>query len=214
MQNAFTRPDLFDSIPANCPVKDCFVQLSPQELLVHLLMRHRPEESMQEIGAEWHTVYDLDLVKMTAGLNHVVGVIAYAGSNNANRSRPIGPSLQLVHHLPLILMFYVSPPTETLEQMYVLYLISPVVSRNVRAHVSLLNCLEGREVRGMRCLRNFLDAPLQDSEELLHGNVDYLLYTASDIWELCTPGDNCKLQVKLVLLGEPDLFKFDTETEE
>lgn len=168
---------------------------------------------MREISAEWHTVYDLDLVKMTPGLNHVVGVMAYAGSGNAIRSRPIGPSLQLVHHLPLILMFYISPPTEALEQMYVLYLISPVASRNVRAHVSLLNGQEGRKVRGLRCLRNFLDAPLQDSEELLHGNIDYFVYTASDIWKLCTAGENCKLQVKLVLLGEPDLFEVDTEPE-
>lgn len=214
LQNAFTTTDLFDSVPAKCPVKDCNLQLSPQELLVHLLMRHRPEDSMQEIGAEWHTVYDLDPVNLTPGLNHVVGVIAYAGSNNANRSRPIGPSLQLVHHLPLILMLYVSPPTETQEQMYMLYLISPVASRKVRAHVSLLNSLEGREVRGLRCLRNFLDVPLQDSEELLHGNMDYLIYTASDILKQCTPGDKCKLQFKLVLLGEPDLFEVDAEPED
>ncbi|KAL7741976.1 hypothetical protein ACLKA6_012181 [Drosophila palustris] len=209
--NAFAQLDLFDGIPAKCPVKGCSSKLTPQELLAHLLMRHRPEDSMLEIGAEWHTVYDLDLAKLTPGCNHVVGVIAYAGSSDASRSRPIGPELQLVHHLPLILMLYVSPPASNLEQIYALYLVSPVASKKVSAHVSLLNGPGGREVRGLRCLRNFLDAPLQDSEELLHGNMDYLIYTATDIWEHCTTGDICKLQFKVVLHGEPNLF--DTEDE-
>lgn len=155
MQNAFAHLDLFDGIPAKCPVKGCNSQRTPLELLAHLLMRHRPEDSMLEIGAGWHTVYDLDLAKLTPGCNHVVGVIAYAGSSDANRSRPIGPELQLVHHLPLILMLYVSPPSANLDQIYALYLISPVASKKVSAHVSLLNSPEGREVRGLRCLRNF-----------------------------------------------------------
>ncbi|EDW11558.1 uncharacterized protein LOC6576116 [Drosophila mojavensis] len=205
--NAFAHLDLFDGIPAKCPVKGCYLKMTPQELMAHVLMRHRPEDSMLEIGADWHTVYDLDLAKLAPGCNHVVGVIAYAGSNRVSCSRPIGPELQLVNHLPILLMMYISPPAPNLEQMYVLYMISPVASRRVSAHVSLLNGPVGREVRGVRCLRNFLDPPLLDSEELLHSNMDYLIYTATDVWEHCTAGDRCKLQFKVVLQGEPNLFE-------
>ncbi|XP_051858739.1 uncharacterized protein LOC127565224 isoform X2 [Drosophila albomicans] len=209
---AFTKMlDLFDAIPAKCPVIDCKSLLKPQELLAHLLLCHRPEDSMVEIGAAWHTVYDVDLAKLPAGCNYVVGVIAYAGSNDAGLSRPIGPELQLVHHLPLMLMMYVNPPAEDLEQMYVLYLVSPVAARKVSARVSLLDGPEGREMRGLRCLRNFLDAPLKDSEELLHGNIDYLVYSARDVWKLCRRDERGTLYVKIVLRGEPNLFETEDE---
>ncbi|XP_017854181.1 uncharacterized protein LOC108607701 [Drosophila busckii] len=199
--------ELLDNNEAQCPVPRCQLKLKPLELLTHLLMFHRPEQSMLEVGPGWHTVYFMELAKLKPNCNHVVAVMAYAGSTDSTRSRPVGPELQLVHHLPLILMLYVSPLDEQLEQLYVLYLVSLVASSSVSARVCLLNDVNGREVRGQRCLRSCLQAPLQDSSELLHSNLDYLVYTATDVWEHCSVDESHYLKFKVTLQGEPNIFE-------
>ncbi|EDV94045.1 uncharacterized protein LOC6570065 [Drosophila grimshawi] len=212
--NANYQLDYIEGIPAKCPVIGCPAQLPPQQLLAHLLMLHRPEDSMQELGDEWQNICELDLFELSPGSNHVVDAIAYAGSGKANRSRPIGQELQLLHHLPILVMLYVRPPKVNVEQQYILYLVAPVASRRVRAHVSLLSEWDGSELRGMRCLRNYLDAPLNDSEELLHCNMDYLIYKATDVWKHSTAGAMCTIQLSVVLLGEPNLFEVPDDQQE
>ncbi|XP_043662860.1 uncharacterized protein LOC122626607 [Drosophila teissieri] len=106
-------------------------------------------------------------------------------------------------------MLYVSPPVLNTEQAYIFYLVSPVASRLVSANVTLLDGSHAHEKHGLRCLRNSLDSPLKDSEDRLYCNTDYLLYTATDIRELCLSGKQRRIFVKIVLHGEPDLFEVD-----
>ncbi|EDV33137.2 uncharacterized protein Dana_GF21683, isoform A [Drosophila ananassae] len=209
--NRFAHLDLeaLYGIPLLCPVEKCQAQMSPLEMLTHLLMRHSPHESMMELKSDWPTQYEVELDKLTPGRNHAVGVIAYGGTPRSGRSCAVTPELQIVHHLPIILMLYVSPPAVNMEQAYIFYLVSPVASKRVSAQVSLLDNDHTHEKLGLRCLRNFLDSPLQDSESLLYCNLDYLLYTAIDIRELCRCAKDRRVFVKVVLHGEPDLFEVE-----
>ncbi|XP_023031813.1 uncharacterized protein LOC6642250 [Drosophila willistoni] len=198
--------DVLYSKPVECPVGNCNSRMAPMELLAHLLMRHCPQESMLEINANWPTLYEIELAKLTPGRNHVIAVIAYAGPPNPSRSCPVTPELQIVHHMPMLMLLYITPPEPDVEQAYVFYLVSPTDSRSVNAHVTLIDCTFTHEMRGLRCLRNSLDAPLQNSDRLLHCNTDYLVYTAEDIQKLCEIGKKESIFSKIILYGQPDLF--------
>ncbi|EDV58710.1 uncharacterized protein LOC6542227 [Drosophila erecta] len=211
MNNRFAHLNLeaLYGIPLLCPVTKCQSQMSPLEMLAHLLMRHSPQESMIEIGEDVPKQYEVEVDKLTPGRNHSMGVIAYGGSPKTGLSFAVTPDLQVVHHLPIILMLYVSPPVLNTEQTYIFYLVSPVASRLVSAHVTLLDGAHAHEKHGLRCLRNSLDSPLTDSEGRLYCNTDYLLYTANDIRELCLSGKQRRIFVKIVLHGEPDPLEVD-----
>ncbi|XP_016968863.1 LOW QUALITY PROTEIN: uncharacterized protein LOC108036962 [Drosophila rhopaloa] len=213
MNNRFAHLDLetLYGIPLMCPVAKCESQMTPLEMLAHLLMRHSPQDSMTEIGDELPLEYEVELDKLTPGWNHSVGVIAYGGSPKAGLSRAVTPDLQILHHLPIILMLYVSPPVLNMDQAYIFYLVSPVSSRRVNAHVSLLDVFHNHETRGFRYLRNSQDTPAKEGDDLLYCNIDYLLYTANDIRELCLSGLQRRIFVKIILHGEPDLFEVVTQ---
>nr|ACX54923.1 MIP01511p [Drosophila melanogaster] len=196
-------------IPAMCPVTNCQAQMSPLEMLAHLMMRHSPQDSMIEIAEDVPKQYEVDIDKLTPGRNHSIGVIAYEGAPKPGLSCAVTSDLQIVHHLPIILMLYVSPPILNTEQAYILYLVSAVPSSLVSANVTLLDGFHAHEKRGWRCLRNSLDSPLMDSQNRLYCNTDYLLYTATDIRELCLSGEQRRIFVKIVLHGEPDPFQVD-----
>ncbi|XP_017105572.2 uncharacterized protein [Drosophila bipectinata] len=214
--NRFAHLDLeaLYGIPLTCPVEKCQAQMSPLEMLTHLLMRHRPHESMMELKSNWPTHYEVDLDKLTPGRNHAVGVIAYGGTPKSGRSCAVTPELQIVHNMPIILMLYVSPPATDMQEAYIFYLVSTVASKRVRAHVSLLDTEHTQEKIGVRCLRNFLESPLQNSESLLYCNLDYLLYSATDIGELCHCAKDRRVYVKIVIKGEPDMFEVGYPFEE
>ncbi|XP_016931860.3 uncharacterized protein [Drosophila suzukii] len=213
MNNRFAHLDLeaLYGIPLLCPVEKCQSQMSPLEMLAHLLMRHNPQDSMTEVEADVPTQYEVELEKLTPGRNHPVGVIAYGGSPKKGRSYAVTADLQIVHHLPIILMLYVSPPMLNMEQAYIFYMVSPVASRQVNAHLSILDGSHSNETHGLRCLRNALDSPLKDGEDLVYCNMDYLLYTDIDIRELCPSGKEQRIFVKIVLHGEPDIFEVSTQ---
>ncbi|XP_017075381.1 uncharacterized protein LOC108110720 [Drosophila eugracilis] len=213
MNNRFAQLDLeaLYGIPLMCPVAKCQSQMSPLEMLTHLLMRHNPQDSMTEIGADVEKQYEVELDKLTPGRNHSVGVIAYGGNPKPGLSCAVTPDLQIVHNLPIIIMLYVSPPVLNMEQVYIFYLVSPVASRLVSAHLTLLDGCHANETFGLRCLRNSLDSPLKDSQDLLYCNMDYLLYTATDIRGLCPLGMQGKIFVKIVLHGDPDIFEVHTQ---
>ncbi|XP_017047842.1 uncharacterized protein LOC108092672 [Drosophila ficusphila] len=212
MNNRFAQFDLeaLFGIPLLCPVEKCQSQMAPLEMLAHLLMRHDPQDSMTEIGADLPNQYEVELDKLTPGRNHSVGVIAYAGTPNLELSYPVTSELQVFHHLPIILMLYVSPPFLNMEQTYIFYLVSPVASKKVSARVTLLDGSLANEKAGLRCLRNSLDSPLEANRQLMYCNTDYLIYTATDIRELSLSGKQRRIFVKIILHGEPDIFEVDT----
>lgn len=150
-----------------CPVTNCQAQMSPLEMLAHLMMRHSPQDSMIEIAEDVPKQYEVDIDKLTPGRNHSIGVIAYEGAPKPGLSCAVTSDLQIVHHLPIILMLYVSPPILNTEQAYILYLVSAVPSSLVSANVTLLDGFHAHEKRGWRCLRNSLDSPLMDSQNRL-----------------------------------------------
>ncbi|KAI8042763.1 uncharacterized protein LOC128262119 [Drosophila gunungcola] len=208
MNNRLAHLDLeaLFGIPLMCPVAECESEMSPLEMLTHLLMHHKPQDSMTEIGAELPLQFEVELDKLTPGRNHVVGVIAYGGSPKTGLSRAVTPELQIVHNLPIILMLYVSLPVLNMGQVYIFYLVSPVASRRVNADISLLDGSHGHETRRFRFLRNSLDTPLNDNDEMLYCNMNFLMYTAIDIRTLCLTGSPMRIFVKIILHGEPDLF--------
>nr|XP_016998508.2 uncharacterized protein LOC108058332 [Drosophila takahashii] len=215
MNDRFAHLDLkaLYGIPLMCPVAECQSQMSPPEMLAHLLMRHDPQDSMAEIAADMPMQYEVELDTLTPGKNHSVGVIAYGGSPRVGHSRAVTPELQILHHLPIIIMLYVSPPMVNQEQVYIFHLVSPVASRRVNAHLTLLDASYAHETTGVRCIRNPLDSPVKDieSEDLIYCNTDYLIYTATDIRELCLSGMQQRIFVKIILHGEPDIFEVDTQ---
>ncbi|XP_022220201.1 uncharacterized protein LOC111072560 isoform X2 [Drosophila obscura] len=207
MGQAFLDVERIFNTPLKCPVPLCEAALTPIEMLTHLLMAHSPGESMLEAVADLPELFHVKLNELEAGISYVIGALAYQGTPKAGLSTPVTPELQVVHQLPVMLVMYVTPPVDDVEQIVIFYMVSPLITTELGVAVQI-SLLDGEQDKhGQKALCQF--SPYTQMGAHGHGeqlfiHMDFILYSGTSIQKLIDMDPERQLHVKVVLTGEPN----------
>ncbi|XP_034669675.1 uncharacterized protein LOC117902424 [Drosophila subobscura] len=193
--------------PLRCPVSYCGEALTPIEMLAHLLMSHRPGESMQEAVADRPQLLHVQMNELEAGVSHVIGALAYHGTPQAGVSTPVTPELQVVHQLPVMLVMYITPPLDNVQQVVIFYMVSPLVTTElgVAVQISLLDGNQDKHGQKSQCLlSSCANLGAHGYGQQLFIDMDFIAYSASGIQRLIDMDPEGQLHVKVILTGEPN----------
>ncbi|SPP85751.1 Hypothetical predicted protein [Drosophila guanche] len=193
--------------PLRCPVSYCEEALTPIEMLAHLLMSHRPGESMQEAVADWPQLFHVQMNELEAGVSHVIGALAYHGTPQAGVSTPVTPELQVVHQLPVMLVMYITPPMDNVQQVVIFYMVSPLITTNlsVAVQISLLDGDQDKHGQKSQCLlSSTANLGAHGCGQQLFIDMDFIAYSATGIQRLIDMDPEGQLHVKVILTGEPN----------
>ncbi|XP_001356125.4 uncharacterized protein [Drosophila pseudoobscura] len=223
---AFLDVEQIFNRPLKCPVPFCGSELTPIEMLTHLLMGHSPGESMLETVANCPELFHVQLNELKAGTSYVIAAIAYHGTPKVGLSTPVSPELQIVHQLPVMLVMYVTPlankhngiDTDNAEQTVIFYMVSPLMATEVGVQITLLD--GDQDMPGQKALCQFSAHTQTGAYGLGFGEVEQLLvhmefvfYSASSIQKLIDADPERQLHVKVVLTGEPNSLGSESHPE-